>query len=56
MRIEDSLLTIAEKERLKEGEAADKELKKIEGTKESTTKSSSSRKNRNGSDEEHTST
>ncbi|XP_004492979.1 eukaryotic translation initiation factor 5-like [Cicer arietinum] len=52
----------AEKERLKEGEAADEELKKLKKevkkkvtSKESTTKSSSSRKKGNGSDEDHTS-
>ncbi|CAL5192952.1 unnamed protein product [Lathyrus oleraceus] len=50
----------AEKERLKEGEAADEELKKLKkevvkkkvAPKESTTKSSSSRKKGNGSDED----
>ncbi|KAK2401491.1 eukaryotic translation initiation factor [Trifolium repens] len=53
----------AEKERLKEGEAADEELKKLKKdgvkkkvtSKEGTTKSSSSRKKGNGSDEDHTS-
>lgn len=52
----------AEKERLKEGEAADEELKKLKkeavkkkGAKESTTKTSSSKKKGNGSDEDHTS-
>lgn len=53
----------AEKERLKEGEAADEELKKLKkevvkkkvAPKEGTTKSSSSRKKGNGSDEDHSS-
>ncbi|GAU32775.1 hypothetical protein TSUD_323440 [Trifolium subterraneum] len=53
----------AEKERLKAGEAADEELKKLKKevvkkkvtSKEGTTKSSSSRKKENGSDEDHTS-
>ncbi|XP_058737584.1 eukaryotic translation initiation factor 5-like [Vicia villosa] len=53
----------AEKERLKEGEAADEELKKLKkeivkkkvAPKEGTAKSSSSRKKGNGSDEDHSS-
>ncbi|XP_057436485.1 eukaryotic translation initiation factor 5-like [Lotus japonicus] len=54
----------AEKERLKEGEAADEELKKLKkevkkkgtsSSKDGTTKSSSSRKKANGSDEDRTS-
>ncbi|CAK8542676.1 unnamed protein product [Lathyrus sativus] len=53
----------AEKERLKEGEAADEELKKLKKEvvkkkvvpKESTAKSTSSRKKGNGSDEDHSS-
>ncbi|KAL5058795.1 hypothetical protein RYX36_030399 [Vicia faba] len=53
----------AEKERLKEGEAADEELKKLKkevvkkkvAPKEGATKSSSSRKKGNGSDEDHSS-